>query len=94
MSPAETEMRGAILEAVKVGMGKGLKTADVVVCAMTFALNCAESCIVAAIDGKEDEVRARLVEALEKMAQSVRDFQPPARKGNSDEGGSAWRQKR
>ena len=90
MNPAETEMRESILNAVKVGMGKGLKTADVVVAALTFAVNCAESCIVAAHEGKEDEVREKLVSAIEQMAISVRNFQPPARKKE----GSAWHRKR
>ena len=91
MKPAETEMRTAILEAVKTGMSKGLKTGEVVVAALTFAMNCAESCIVAAKPGKEDEVRAQLVKAIESMAQAVRDFKPPAKQNKE---GSAWEQKR
>lgn len=91
MKPAETELRQAILAAVKTGMSKGLKTADVVIAAMTFAVNCAESCIVAAVPGKEDEVRTQLVKAIESMAQAVRDFKPPAKQNKE---GSAWEQKR
>ena len=93
MKPAETEMREAILAAVKVGMSKGLKASDVVVCAMSFALSCAESCIVAAIDGKEDEVRGKLAEAMEVMAEELRKFKPPAGFKKTKEV-SAWEQKR
>ena len=91
MKPAESKMREAILAAVKTGMSKGLKTADVVVAALTFAVNCAESYIIAAKPCKEDEVRAQLVKAIESMAQAVRDFKPPAKQNKE---GSAWEQKR
>lgn len=103
LSDQEMQMRQEILAVLQRHMANGMHATDVTITAMTLAVNCAESCVVAALSHKREEVREKLVETFEHCAAYIADFDHERARsefglpnGNTggDDGESAWNARR